>query len=126
MKAFVNYAHRGASQYAPENTLSAFYLGLAMGANGIETDVQKTKDGVLVLFHDNSLTRVTGAGGRDLRLHLLAAARIFRLHEGRPPAGQNHHAGRIFRPFCCARDHLCHRAQAARRCKRDDRSVKPL
>ena len=35
---FVNYAHRGASQYAPENTLSAFYLGLAMGANGIETD----------------------------------------------------------------------------------------
>ena len=45
----INYAHRGASEYAPENTLSAFYLGLLQGANGIETDVQRTKDGQLVL-----------------------------------------------------------------------------
>lgn len=51
----INYAHRGASEYAPENTLSAFYLGLLQGANGIETDVQKTKDGELVLFHDSML-----------------------------------------------------------------------
>ena len=35
----INYAHRGASEYAPENTLSSFYLGLMQGANGIETDV---------------------------------------------------------------------------------------
>ena len=34
-----------------------------MGANGIETDVQRTKDGVLVLFHDDTLTRVTGQIG---------------------------------------------------------------
>lgn len=60
---FVNYAHRGASAYAPENTMSAFRLGLEMGANGIETDVQRTKDGVLVLFHDDTLTRVTGQPG---------------------------------------------------------------
>lgn len=60
---FVNYAHRGASEYYPENTLSAFYAGIAMGANGIETDVQRTKDGILVLFHDDTLTRVTGAKG---------------------------------------------------------------
>ena len=60
---FVNYAHRGASSYAPENTMSAFRLGLEMGANGIETDVQRTKDGVLVLFHDDTLTRVTGQPG---------------------------------------------------------------
>lgn len=59
----INYAHRGASDYAPENTLSAFYLGLLQGANGIETDVQKTRDGVLVLFHDRDLTRVTGEEG---------------------------------------------------------------
>lgn len=59
----INYAHRGASEYAPENTLSSFYLGLMQGANGIETDVQKTKDGVLVLFHDNTLKRVTGEEG---------------------------------------------------------------
>ena len=62
-KKFINYAHRGASHYAPENTLLAFYTGIFMGANGIETDVQKTKDGVLVLFHDDTLDRVTGKSG---------------------------------------------------------------
>jgi len=60
---FVNYAHRGASEYTPENTLLAFYTGIYMGANGIETDVQMTKDGVLVLFHDYSITRMTGVSG---------------------------------------------------------------
>ncbi len=60
---FINYAHRGASEYAPENTLLSFYTGIFMGANGIETDVQRTKDGVLVLFHDDTLTRVTGEAG---------------------------------------------------------------
>lgn len=59
----INYAHRGASEYAPENTLSSFYLGLMQGANGIETDVQRTKDGVLVLFHDNTLDRVSNVSG---------------------------------------------------------------
>ena len=60
---FVNYAHRGASEYTPENTLLAFYTGMYMGANGIETDVQMTKDGVLVLFHDKTITRLAGAEG---------------------------------------------------------------
>ena len=60
---FVNYAHRGASEYTPENTLMAFYTGMYMGANGIETDIQMTKDGVLVLFHDDTIMRLTGAEG---------------------------------------------------------------
>ncbi len=60
---FVVYAHRGASEYAPENTFSSFYMGIQMGANGIETDVRKTKDGVLVLFHDKNLERVIGCEG---------------------------------------------------------------
>lgn len=60
---FVNYAHRGASTYYPENTLSSFYAGVFMGANGIETDVHRTKDGVLVLFHDDALDRVTDGHG---------------------------------------------------------------
>lgn len=60
---FVNYAHRGASQYAPENTMMAFDLGLSMDANGIETDIQLTKDGVAVLFHDDTLERMTGQPG---------------------------------------------------------------
>ncbi len=60
---FINYAHRGASEYAPENTMMAFYLGMHMGANGIETDVRLTKDGVAVLFHDGTLERMCSAPG---------------------------------------------------------------
>ena len=60
---FVNYAHRGASETRPENTMTAFYEGIALGANGIETDVQMTRDGVPVLFHDDALLRVTGEPG---------------------------------------------------------------
>ncbi len=60
----INYAHRGASEYAPENTLSSFYLGLLQGANGIETDVRRTKDGILVLFHDDTLDRVSDSSGK--------------------------------------------------------------
>ena len=60
---YINYAHRGASSYAPENTLRAFYQGLEMGANGIETDIQRTRDGKLVLFHDDTLERIVGTKG---------------------------------------------------------------
>lgn len=60
---FINYAHRGASEYVPENTFLAFYTGIYMGANGIETDVHVTTDGVAVLFHDDTLDRVTGESG---------------------------------------------------------------
>lgn len=60
----INYAHRGASEYAPENTLSSFYLGLIQGANGIETDVQRTRDGVPVLFHDDTIDRVSDGHGK--------------------------------------------------------------
>lgn len=61
---FINYAHRGASEYYPENTTTAFCEAVRMGANGIETDIQRAKDGVLVLFHDDTLERVTGEKGR--------------------------------------------------------------
>jgi len=60
---FVNYAHRGASTYCPENTMLSFYTGMYMEANGIETDVQITKDGVLVLFHDDTTNRILGVDG---------------------------------------------------------------
>ena len=62
-RGFVNYAHRGASTYCPENTMLSFYTGIYMGANGIETDVQMTKDGVLVLFHDDTCNRILGIDG---------------------------------------------------------------
>ncbi|MFC1899190.1 glycerophosphodiester phosphodiesterase [Chloroflexota bacterium] len=60
---FMNLAHRGASAYAPENTLAAFYMGVEMGANGIETDLQKTKDGVIFLFHDDKIDNKTNGKG---------------------------------------------------------------
>ncbi len=60
---FVNYAHRGACYYFPENTMSSFFAALSMGANGIETDIQRTRDDRLVLFHDDTVDRVTNGTG---------------------------------------------------------------
>lgn len=54
-----NVAHRGASAYAPENTLTAVREGIEMGSDLIEVDVQRTKDGELVLVHDTNLARTT-------------------------------------------------------------------
>lgn len=54
-----NVAHRGASAYTPENTLAAVREGIAMGSDLIEVDVQRSKDGVLVLMHDTNLARTT-------------------------------------------------------------------
>ncbi len=48
-------AHRGASGYAPENTLKAFKLAIEMGAKDFEFDVHQTKDGILVVHHDYDL-----------------------------------------------------------------------
>ncbi|MCM0650814.1 glycerophosphodiester phosphodiesterase [Clostridium swellfunianum] len=59
----LNYAHRGASGYYPENTMLAFQKAVEMGCEGIETDVQLTKDGVLVLCHDELVDRTTDGKG---------------------------------------------------------------
>lgn len=59
----INFAHRGASMYYPENTMVAFEKAIEMGCTGIETDVQMTKDGVLVLIHDEYLDRTTDGIG---------------------------------------------------------------
>lgn len=53
-------AHRGASAYAPENTMSAFELALRQGSDMVEFDVQRTSDGVLVVFHDDTTERWNG------------------------------------------------------------------
>ena len=57
MNKFINYAHRGASAYAPENTMSAFEKAVELKANGIELDLQKTKDGKIVIFHDDFIDK---------------------------------------------------------------------
>jgi glycerophosphoryl diester phosphodiesterase len=55
--AFRIIAHRGASAYAPENSLAAFKLAQAMGVHEVELDAQLTTDGIVVLCHDRTLTR---------------------------------------------------------------------
>jgi glycerophosphoryl diester phosphodiesterase len=52
-------AHRGASAYAPENTVPAFTLAIDQGADFVEIDLQRTKDGQLVILHDLTLERTT-------------------------------------------------------------------
>ena len=59
----VNFAHRGASARAPENTLEAFGLAAASGARGLETDVHMTLDGRVVAIHDDTVNRTTDGMG---------------------------------------------------------------
>ena len=82
---FINYAHRGASEYYPENTVSSFAAGVDMGANGIETDVQISKDGVLMIYHDDFMLEKTGYEGRiaDYTYDELRSVRIENKKYGR-------------------------------------------
>ena len=59
--------HRGASADAPENTLPAFELALAQGADGVELDARLCASGEVVVFHDERLDRLTGRSGRVAR-----------------------------------------------------------
>ena len=61
---YIVYAHRGASSYAPENTMSSFLLGIELGANGIELDLQKTKDNKIVIFHDDTIDKKSNGTGK--------------------------------------------------------------
>ncbi len=56
-------AHRGASGYAPENTMEAFKLAIESGADGIETDVHLSKDGQVVIIHDEKIDRTSNGIG---------------------------------------------------------------
>ena len=55
--------HRGAFAFAPENTLEAYAAAMDYGADGCEVDIRRTADGVLVMFHDDGLERMTDAIG---------------------------------------------------------------
>jgi len=57
------YAHRGGSALGPENTIAAFDIGLAAGADGLELDVRLSSDGIPVVVHDSTLDRTTDATG---------------------------------------------------------------
>ena len=61
---FFNYAHRGASSYAPANTMSSFKKAFQLGSNGIELDLKKTKDGKLVIFYDKEIDKKSNGTGK--------------------------------------------------------------
>jgi glycerophosphoryl diester phosphodiesterase len=64
------FAHRGASAYAPENTIAAFELAIRQGCDGIELDVMLTQDRQAVVTHDHNLQRITGFHGHVSELTL--------------------------------------------------------
>ncbi|WP_435207804.1 glycerophosphodiester phosphodiesterase [Micromonospora sp. bgisy143] len=72
------FAHRGGAAEGDENTTTAFARAIGLGYRYVETDVHATADGVPVIFHDATLTRVTGEAGRlaDLSWADLASVRV--------------------------------------------------
>ena len=58
-----NLAHRGDSDGFPENTLAAFEAGVSAGADGLELDVHMTRDGYIVVIHDDTVYRTTDGAG---------------------------------------------------------------
>ncbi len=69
-------AHRGASRYAPENTLAAFRLALDHGAPAVEGDVHRTADGHVVVIHDDTVDRTTDGRGAVAGYTLEALRRL--------------------------------------------------
>jgi glycerophosphoryl diester phosphodiesterase len=72
-------AHRGASGYAPENTLAAFRRAIAQGATFIETDLHLTRDAHFVAVHDETVDRTTSGHGA---IHSMTLAEVRRLDAG--------------------------------------------
>lgn len=69
-------AHRGASGYAPENTLAAYRRAVAQGVTFIETDLHLTRDAHFVALHDETVNRTTNGQGPIQRMTLLEARRL--------------------------------------------------
>jgi glycerophosphoryl diester phosphodiesterase len=70
------FAHRGGCDLGPENTLAAFDLGMAAGADGLELDVRLSSDGIVMVHHDDTLERTTSAAGPLKRLTADELARV--------------------------------------------------
>ena len=91
-------AHRGGAGLWPENTLHAFERAAALGVDVIETDVRLTKDGALVLVHDETVGRTTDGAGRVSDLTLAELKRLDAGHRFTPDGGQTFpHRGRGMR-----------------------------
>jgi glycerophosphoryl diester phosphodiesterase len=76
----LNLAHRGASGYAPQNTMAAFLLAAEMGADGIELDVHLSADGQAVVIHNDTVDETTNGSGP---VRQMTAAQLQSLDAGR-------------------------------------------
>jgi glycerophosphoryl diester phosphodiesterase len=74
----IPFAHRGGSAEAPENSMAAFARAIELGYSYVETDTQLSKDGVLVVMHDDTLDRTTDRTGKlaDLTWAEISQARL--------------------------------------------------
>ena len=80
MKMFLKVGHRGAKAYEIENSLESFKKAVALGANAVELDVQKSKDGKLIIIHDDNLKRVFG---KDVLVNLTTLKELRQLTENK-------------------------------------------
>src|SRR4051794_20004948 len=83
--AVLNIAHRGASGSFPENTLGSFRAAIVAGADMCELDVQRTRDGKVVVIHDDTVERTTEGQGAVAMLTLDELQRLdagARFHDG--------------------------------------------
>ncbi|MBO7710077.1 MAG: glycerophosphodiester phosphodiesterase [Lachnospiraceae bacterium] len=85
------WAHRGANEYAPENTLEAFDMAVRLGADGVELDVHQTRDQEIVVIHDEKLDR-TSSGRGFVKDYSLRELRRFDYAKGTKFEGKGHYA----------------------------------
>jgi glycerophosphoryl diester phosphodiesterase len=70
MPRVLRIGHRGAAGHAPENTLGAVEIGISLGVDFVEIDIQRSADGVLIALHDRTVSRTTDGKGRANALSL--------------------------------------------------------
>lgn len=85
----IAFAHRGAAEEAPENTLPAFEAAVALGYSYLETDVHLSRDGVVVAFHDPRLDRVTDRAGAIAALDIADVEAADAGHAFSPDGGRS-------------------------------------
>jgi glycerophosphoryl diester phosphodiesterase len=86
----VNFAHRGASARAPENTLEAFRLAVEAGAGGLELDVHMTRDKEIVIIHDATVDRTTEGSGAVAEMKLDELRVLDASYRFSPDGGRTH------------------------------------